>query len=155
MRSVSQYSLIESNRENQCSLLTREDRARAIKVDGIIMEAQFELDDGSGLIWLTDDSPYDEGLHIYLLGRDNTIEDSLEAGADFTPGILKINKIGEDWVEFEFFTTGNIYRLEVAKEPGLRRCLPTGWKYKKRLSKHRLVVREVRMKESGDVRSKI
>ncbi|HYP25396.1 MAG TPA: hypothetical protein VE262_01645 [Blastocatellia bacterium] len=144
MRKVNLYSLFISDRENHRAVLERDGRALPVEVDGVILEAQFELSDGRVLLWLTDDSPYDEGLHVYLLGRDDRIEDSLEAGAVFVPGILKIGESGEDWVEFEFFKNEIFYRLEVSNEAGVRLFLPAGWKYKKLLSTHKLAVREVR-----------
>ena len=115
-----------------------------MEVEGTVLETQFELEDGCVLIWCTDDSPYDEGLHVYLVDENDSVLDALEAGADFTPGILKIAKTGEDWVEFEFFSNDSIYRLEITKEPGLRVLLPAGWKYKKFLGLHRLMVYEMR-----------
>lgn len=151
MRPMTRYSLVNSSRENQRAVLERNGQAINVEVEGAILEAQFELGDGSALIWLTDDSPYDEGLHVYLLGRDDSIEDALEAGAIFGmggPGILKIGKTGADWVEFEFFLNNSIYRLEVAQQAKVRLQLPTGWRYKKMLSKHWLMVHELR--KGGD-----
>ena len=114
------YSLIEAERGNQGSMLVRDGRTLDAKVKGTILEAQFELANGWILIWLTDDSPYDEGLHIYLVDKKDTILDALEAGADFTPGILRIGRTGKDWLEFEFFSNDSLYRLEVTKKAGLR-----------------------------------
>ena len=104
-------------------MLVRDGAAISVEVDGVIIEAKFELSDGSALIWLTDNSLYDEGLHIYLIGQDDLIEDALEAGVLFGmggPGILRIVKTGRDWVEFEFFLNGIVYRLEVAEQARLR-----------------------------------
>jgi hypothetical protein len=147
MQVVTRYSLIKAKHENQYSILARDGRVLDVEVEGIILEAQFELEGGCVLIWLTDDSPYDEGLHVYLLDQNDTISDALEAGADFAPGILKIANSGDDWVEFEFFSNDSIYRLEVAKEASLRLLLPAGWKYKKFFSLHRLQVQEMRKGE--------
>lgn len=116
-----------------------------MEVDGALLEAQFELDDGSRLIWVTDDSPYDEGLHIYLLGPDDTASDSLQAGADFTAGILRFAQIGDSSVDFEFFKNSVLYRLEIERSPRRRLWLPAGWKYEHPLSKHRMVVSEIRI----------
>ncbi len=147
MRAVKRYSLIKTKLENQHSILARDGKALDVKIEGTILEAQFELKNGLRLIWLTDDSPYDEGLHIYLLNENGTIADALEAGADFTPGILEITKTGEDWVEFELFSNDSIYRLEVTKESEFRVLLPAGWKYKRLFSLHRLMIHEMRKGE--------
>ena len=101
---------------------------------------------------MTDDSPYDEGLDVYLLGPNDTIKDALEAGVFFGlggPGVLKIKKTGEDWVEFAFFLNGALYRLEIAQKARLRLPLPTGWRYKHRFSKHQLRVDEARTSEAN------
>ncbi|MEJ7616696.1 MAG: hypothetical protein WKF30_06940 [Pyrinomonadaceae bacterium] len=146
MRPVTRYSLVNFGGSNQRAVLARDSRAVTAEVEGVILEAQFELSDGCVLILMTDDSPYDEGLHVYLLEQDDSIEDALEAGAIFgmgSPGILKIAKTGMDWVEFEFFLNGSVYRLEVVRQARLRLRLPMGWRYKKLLSRHRLMVRAV------------
>lgn len=111
-------------------------------MDGVILEAQFELKDGSSLICLTDDSPYDEGLHVYLLDQNDAIEDAVEAGADFAAGILRIGQTGDDWMAFEFFSNDRSYRIEVTEKARFRMRLPAGWKYKRRFRNHRLLVRE-------------
>lgn len=144
MRAIDRFSLATSVPKGRRAVLKGPARAPVAEVDGIVLDAQFELDDGSKLIWLTDDSPYDEGLHIYLLGRDDLPEDSLEAGAIFAGGILKFREIGSRWVDFGFFLNSTVYRLEVKKTPRFRLWLPTGWKYKNVLKAHRLVVFEAK-----------
>ncbi|WP_437277940.1 hypothetical protein WME90_43055 [Sorangium sp. So ce375] len=140
MRAVSRYSLAIVDREKHRARVARNGDLLAVAVDGVCLEAQFELSDGSALLWLTEDSPYDEGLHIYLLGQNGCIEDALEAGADFTAGLLKIGELGGDYVNFEFFTNMNVYQLNVTRKPGLRLRLPAGWKYKHWLKSHRLTL---------------
>lgn len=143
MRAVKRYSVVEAKRENQLSILARDGKALDLELEGSVIEAQFELEDGCVLIWLTDDSPYDEGLHVYLVDECDTISDALEAGADFTPGILKTAKTGKDWIEFEFFSNDSIYRMAITKEARPRVLLPPGWKYKRLFCLHRLVVYEL------------
>ncbi|MBN1610639.1 MAG: hypothetical protein JW940_28675 [Polyangiaceae bacterium] len=140
MRAVERYSLFPPDQEGRRAVLQRHGRTHVMDVDGALLEAQFELDDGSRLIWLSDDSPYDEGLHVYLLGPDDTLEDSLQASADFTAGILKFHEIGSGWVDFEFFKNSVVYRLEVEPTSRYRLWLPTGWRYKELVRKHRLGV---------------
>ncbi|WP_053067052.1 hypothetical protein [Archangium gephyra] len=140
MREVQRYSLVEVDPASHLVRVTRDGVPLGFTVTGVRLEAQFELGDGSGLLWMTEDSPYDEGLHVYLLGRDGGLEDALEAGATFSPGILALRSLGAEWVEFEFFQNGFLYRLEVAKQAGFRLFPPAGWKYKRRWAKHRLAV---------------
>ena len=143
MRAVKRYSAVKAKRENQHSILVRNGIALDLEMEGAVVAAQFELEDGCVLLWFTDDSPFDEGLHVYLVDENDTVSDALEAGADFTPGILKITKTGKDWVEFEFFSNDRIYRLEVTENARPRVRLPSGWKYKRLFRFHRLTVHEL------------
>lgn len=147
MRSVNRYALANAKGVKGRSILERYSKALDVEVEGSVLEKQYELEGGCVLIWLTDDSPYDEGLHVYLVDQSDSILDAVEAGADFTSGILKIVDTGTDWVEFEFFSNDSVYRLQVTEEAGFRMLLPMGWKYKKAFSLHRLVVRETQKGE--------
>ena len=140
MLATEQYSISKTNNENNYSTLACDGRVLDLEVQGVILEAQFKLEDGSTLIWLTEDSPYDEGLHVYLIDENNNILDALETNSIFTPGILKITKTGKNWVEFEFFSNDSIYRLEVKKMASFRMSLPRGWKYKSLLKLHQLTI---------------
>jgi hypothetical protein len=140
MRAIERYSLVPPGQEGRRAVLERHGRTRVLEVDGSLLEAQFELDDGKRLVWLSDDTPHDEGLHVYLLGQDDTLEDSLQASADFTAGILEFHEIGDGWVDFEFFKNSVLYRLATEQTARYRWWLPTGWRYKQRFRKHRLVV---------------
>jgi hypothetical protein len=148
MRPVTRYSLRSSDGEEGRVGLSRDGQPLPATVDGSVLDAQLELGDGTALVWLTDDSPFDEGLHVYLVAPNGTVEDALEAGADFTAGILELRSMGDDWVEFRFFKNDTVYRLEVNRTPELRLRLPAGWRYKERLRAHRLSVRELDAKES-------
>jgi hypothetical protein len=140
MLEVQRYTLMEVDREKHLARVARDGKPLGLVLQGVFLEAQFELGDGRGLLWLTEDSPYEEGLHIYLLGRDGGLEDAVEAGATFSPGLLELGERGEDHVEFAFFRNGVVYRLEVAREARFRVRLPVGWRYKRLWATHRLVV---------------
>lgn len=147
MRVLDRYTLVPAP-EGGRRVLVRGAPARGrtvhgVPVDGLLLEAQLALHDGASLVWLTDDSPYEEGLHVYLLGPDDAIEDAVEAGAAWAAGILTIRATGERWVEFEFFRDGSVYRLEVEPTSAVRLRLPRGWRYKRLLAGHRLVVRQL------------
>jgi len=142
MQICQKFSLGEIDSQNGTSLLMADNIPLNIRVDGTILEAQFTLDDGDSLIWLTENSPYDEGLHIYLLGRADEIQDALEAGAVFAAGILEIISEKENTVIFKFFKNLIKYKLTVENQPRVNFFLTTGWKYKSLLQKHRLIVEE-------------
>jgi hypothetical protein len=122
------------------SHLAIDGRRTGLQLDGLTLEAQLALDDGSALLLLTENSPYEEGLHVYLLSPRGTVEDALEAGAAFSPGILELRGAGSDWVDLRFFRNDLVYHVEVGRRPQLRLRLPAGWKYKRRFALHRLMV---------------
>jgi hypothetical protein len=147
MRAVERYTLVPAD-DATTSLLVRRDRLAAggagVAVDGVVLEAQLALADGRTLVCLTDDSPYEETLHVYLLGDDDAIEDALEAGAAWAAGILTIAATSDTWLELEFFRNDTIYRLDVEPSADVRLRLPRGWRYKSLLRTHVLAVRVAR-----------
>jgi hypothetical protein len=139
MQLVERFALDGVDEQTHRSGLAKDGRQLRGKFQGLVLEKQFELPDGSFLLWLTEATPYEEGLHVYLVDDDGEVEDAVEAGAGFAAGILHILQIGPDWVDFEFFMNRNHYRLHVA-ESAIRLFLPAGWKYKNLLSRHRLFI---------------
>ena len=81
MRPCTQYSLRIEDQGHPQARLMRDGAATEWRVDGVLLEAQFERDDGSVLLLLTEDSPYDELLHVYLLDGGGALVDALEAGS--------------------------------------------------------------------------
>ncbi|MCR6650027.1 MAG: hypothetical protein NVV73_00390 [Cellvibrionaceae bacterium] len=62
-----------------------------------------ELQNGWYLIFTTENSPYDEALHITLLDQRFEILDQVELSQDMTPGIVKdIQIIDADRMQFNF-----------------------------------------------------
>lgn len=143
MLSKTRFSIAETNRRNNCSVLALDGKILNLELQGVIIEAQYELKDEFTLIFLTEDSPNDEGLHIYLISENSLIADSLETNTVFTPGIFKLIKTGENWVEFTFFQNDSTYKLTVKKTKSLQLALPRGWKYKEYLKLHRLVIQKL------------
>ena len=143
MRSVDLYTLAPARDDGPRTLVRRGGPGPGAAVDGTVLEAQFALSDGSALVWLTDDSPHEEGLHVYLLGPDGAVRDAVEAAAAWAGGILAIRSTGDGWAEFDFFRNGSVYRLDVEPTAGVRLLLPRGWRYKSLLRAHRLVVRQI------------
>jgi hypothetical protein len=143
VRQTSRYSLRQVPDGYE---LVRDGAGVPAAVESEILEAEQELEDGRQLVWLTEASPYEEGLHVYLLSAAGEILDEIEAGADFAPGILRIEALGSSSVHFTFFKNDVRYRLDVAPRPKLFRPLPTGWRYKRRFRRHFLVVRPDRKK---------
>jgi hypothetical protein len=142
MKPVTRYSIAEVDADRHKAQLALNGAPLPQWLDGALLEAQFD-NDGETLLWMTEDSPYEEGLHIYLLGPTGAVLDAMEAGAPFSPGILKMKDTGGRWLEFEFFETGALYRLQVEDRFGLRWPATAGFKYKHPLAKHRLVVKVI------------
>jgi hypothetical protein len=115
-----------------------------VRVDGIPLEAQWRV--GSGyLLFLTDDSPFEEGLHIYLLDDGKRVVEGLEVAAPYAPGILTDAATEGDAAVCFSFVGGDRWRLAVNTTP--RRTLPrlfslvkwkSGFMRKRRLSLQRL-----------------
>lgn len=143
MRLTDRFSLTPSDVAGRAVLGRRDGRGDAVTVDGTVLEAQHALPDGGTLVWLTDDSPYEEGLHVYLLDADGAVEDAVEAGAMWAAGILELGAHGAEWIELAFFNNDRRYRLTVEPTAGVRLRLPAGWRYKARLQRHRLAVHEL------------
>ncbi|OJH41922.1 hypothetical protein [Cystobacter ferrugineus] len=143
MRDVRRYSLAEVDSGRGTSRLVRDGKALDFTVEGLLLEAQFELDDGSCLVWLTQDCPFEELLSVYLVGREGQLLDALSAGVPYTPGLLSIRAVGPLWVEFSFFGDAP-YRLQIEPRARFRRWLPLGWRYYRWLARHRLMVNKLR-----------
>jgi hypothetical protein len=74
-----------------------------VRVDGVTLEHQLQVPAGY-LLFLTEDSPFEEGLHIYLLDRDRRIVDGLELASRYAPGMLReIAAEPDGAVSFSFF----------------------------------------------------
>lgn len=84
-------------------------------LEGAVLEAQFLLDDGRYLLLLSDDSPYEERIHVVLLDRDLSPLDTLEIGAPYTPGLLSGLEPQGDRLRFRF--AGAVFILRVHTRP--------------------------------------
>jgi len=70
---------------------------------GAVMEAQFSLPDGGYLLLVTDDCPFEEGLHIYLLNAWYELLEQDILGCPYTAAIVENVKVaGDNVVTFSF-----------------------------------------------------
>ena len=105
-----------------------------LKVDGIFIEKQYRTEVWY-LLFLTENLPYEEGLHIYLLNSERRLLDALELGGPYASAILKdVKPERETALTFSFFG-GDQWRLEVRRVPqaGLNLTLFSPLKFKHRL----------------------
>jgi hypothetical protein len=98
----------------------------ATMVEGRLLEAQFEFGSVHVLI-LSDDCPYEEILHVYLLDDDLNALEHIELGTPLVSGVLRDVAIeGSDTVTFSFDGSTK-YRLTVHPQPKRSiRSLPSG-----------------------------
>lgn len=78
--------------------------------EGRTMEGQYRCAAGY-LLLLTENSPYDEGLHILLLGPDCRLRDQIQIGTTYNPGILTEQAVEGETLAFSMF--GHRWRLRV------------------------------------------
>ena len=146
------YSLRIGDGEPPQAELLRDGAGTGLRLDGALLEAQFERADGSALLLLTEDSPYDELLHVYLLDREGVLVDALEAGSRdglSGAGILQLGRHGDGWLELEFLKGDPACRIQLLPQPQIQLLAPPGWRYKKRLSKHRLRVTKLEIDQGA------
>lgn len=91
-----------------------------LTVEGVELEAQFEHD-GKYLLFVTENSPYEEGLHIYLVSRGNTrfqLLDSVALGLPYAAGMLRnVRFDSSNRIHFEFPNSDNKYVCSVLRQP--------------------------------------
>jgi hypothetical protein len=116
VKPVDGFSVARVEGEFPSSQLLWEGEPTAIRVDGVTLEHQVQLPAGY-LLFLTEDRPYEERLHIYLLDRDRQVIDGLELAAPYAAGILShVTSEGDDAVSFSFFGDDR-WRVEVNDTP--------------------------------------
>lgn len=91
MKSKTLFDLVEIGPEQSVIKLSGSDKT--VEVPGSVLEAQLELQNGWVLILTTENSPYDEALHVTLLDKDFDVLDRVELSQDMTPGIVTDIKI--------------------------------------------------------------
>ncbi|MDZ4782761.1 MAG: hypothetical protein SGJ19_21145 [Planctomycetia bacterium] len=98
------------------SSLTFQGRATDCEVDGSILERQYSVGDRY-LLLLTEGTPHEEGLHLYLLTSEFQLLDQLELGAAYAPGILNnVASPGPRTLMFTFFAA-ETWKLKVLESP--------------------------------------
>jgi hypothetical protein len=87
------------------------------RVEGLVLEGQYRCGPGF-LVVTSDDSPFEEGLHFYLLDRSHGRLDDVSLGRMYHPGIYRDVVVApdRDVLEFTFFG-GDRWRLSVAAQP--------------------------------------
>lgn len=136
---LSDYRTIRTDDRTGRSVLKQLSTGSEIAVPGLLLEAAYETFDRNRLLWLTDDCPFEEGLHILLLDRSGQVLDAVESKTFYTAGLLHILSADRDHIDFTFFDQMR-YRLSVGSSPQLRFRLPRGWAYPGFRFLHRLAL---------------
>ena len=127
------------SRDEEAGALTLR-RGRSLVLAGLVLDAEHAAPGGETLLWLTENDPYDERLHVYLVGPDDVVVDAIATWTDFTPGVLRIDALGPDHVDFRFFSDGERWRLTLRDAPRFAFRLPSGFAYVRRTRRHRLTI---------------
>lgn len=95
------FDLVEIGPEKSAIKLLGSDKA--VEIPGSVLEAQLELQNGWVLILTTENSPYDEALHVTLLDKNLEVLDQVELSQDMTPAIVTdIEIIDGERLQFMF-----------------------------------------------------
>ena len=116
VKPIDGFSVAPLEGERPRSELLWEGKPTAVRVDGVTLQHQVEVAAGY-LLFLTEDSPFEECLHIYLLDDQRQVVDGLELAGPYAPGILR-DVIREDprAVAFSFFGEDR-WRVEIHDSP--------------------------------------
>ena len=94
-------------------------------VEGCVLERQYAVDADRYLLFVSDDIPYEEGLHIYLVDAAGAVLAGLEIGAPYTPGLLEnVVASGPDRVDFSFVHKQRCRLIVHAEPAAFRRLRP-------------------------------
>ncbi|MEO1493107.1 MAG: hypothetical protein AAFV19_13215 [Pseudomonadota bacterium] len=97
---------------------------------GQVLENAFTLPDGRLLLILTDDCPFEEGIRIFLFRPDGQIDDMIQGGVIYTPGLYFLKSVRPDGIDFTFFSDRVVHHLTIDPPRWRWRLgLPTGWTY--------------------------
>ncbi len=93
---------IGTDNEPARSELLRNGTTTGTEIRGKVLEAQVQVP-GAWLLFVTDGCPFEEILHLILLGRDLKILDKMRIGRPYQGGVFSNLRIVDgDTVEFEF-----------------------------------------------------
>jgi hypothetical protein len=134
MEPVEVFSLIPTKDALPRARLISEGARELGVIDGHVLEAQYHVPSGYLLV-TSEGNPFEEGLHIYLLGDDFHINDQVALSAIYHSGIFGDVAISRDeCFEFTFFgndrwrlTIRNTPRMHWLPKIGSSVRYPSGW----------------------------
>jgi hypothetical protein len=111
---------VEAEPNDKRANLIAPDKRCVTQLPGCVLERLYQLENRHYLVFLTDDSPYEECLHIVLLDENYHQLDQVDIFQAYTPGILSnLTVLGSYELEFEFMVSCR-FRLSVDVSPRRR-----------------------------------
>lgn len=109
----------------------RDEHGRHCPVPGSMLEHQFSVETGY-IVFLVEDCPYEEALHILYLDKALHILDWIELSAWFSPGVVDhVTIAGPRELQFSFFSADERWRLRL-----LPRARRSPWRERKPITRH-------------------
>lgn len=94
-----------------------DDAGQSLQIQGAILEAQYNINKNT-VLFIAEDCPYEETLHILYVDDKLSVLDVIQVSANYTPGILKINRVIQpNEITFSFFESDEHWNLTVLDEP--------------------------------------
>ncbi|MCP1676414.1 hypothetical protein J2T57_003575 [Natronocella acetinitrilica] len=92
------------------------------QLEGAVLEAAVQADSGMYLLFLTDDVPHEDFLHVHLLSAEGDLLDSASLGYPYATGTFSLLELEPpDRIRFGFFGETD-WIVELLPRPEL--CLP-------------------------------
>ena len=89
--------------DEDSSVLIKDNEETLIQISGSVLEAQWRLNNGWFLLFVSENCPYEEALHCLLLDHDLSMLDELVLGQDYSSGILSdVCESGNQSITFRF-----------------------------------------------------
>lgn len=131
---VNFFSLKSKENDLPRAELLFQNQETGIVIDGVALEKQFSFEE-KFLLFLTEDCPYEEGLHIYLLDQELQILDGIELAGAYASAILDDVQVENDGIVTFAFFGSDTWRLHVASNAFRRLNIPmlSSIKYKRGL----------------------
>lgn len=120
IRKTEEFQILKSERWGEKSprlILKHSQQTESIELIGGVLEAQFAVD-GGYVLFITEGTPNEEALHVYLLDTELRVKDAVELSADYTPGILSdVAVLPGNKFQFSFFDKSELWSVEILNNP--------------------------------------
>lgn len=123
------FAIVQKDIETGRSVLRDRVSGAEIDVPGLLLEEEFVEASGRHVLYLLDDCPFEEGLHILCLDSRGTIIDRIGNRTAYATGMLDILAFADTHIDFTFFGKSCPYRLTLEASPVMLPRLPRGWIY--------------------------